>query len=196
MQSDGVHAVPVIPAGPVGMLPHDSLVARAAGGDDAAFRLLFERHAGPIRRFLRDLLRDDAAADDATQETFVRAHRRLHTLAADQKLLPWLFGIARNVFYEQLRARNRPRPSPDQDSHGDTPEHRILAREADRKLQDALATLSHERRAALLLRVDHELGYEEIGRIMNWSLAKVKNEIHRGRLELREQLSGYLEGAQ
>src|SRR5690348_18354578 len=71
------------------------------------FRAVYDAHARSVRRFLGDLLRDDAAADEATQETFVRAHARLGTLAASEKVLPWLFGIARNVFYEELRARRR-----------------------------------------------------------------------------------------
>ena len=50
-------------------------------------------------------------------------------------------------------------------------------------------------RAALVLRIDHGLAYEEIASLMGWSLQKVKNEIHRARLQLRASLAGYLEGA-
>src|SRR6185312_7386673 len=61
------------------------------------FRAVYDTHSRSVRRFLGDLLRDDTAADEATQETFVRAHARLSTLASGDKVLPWLFGIARNV---------------------------------------------------------------------------------------------------
>jgi RNA polymerase sigma-70 factor (ECF subfamily) len=174
-----------------------ALVARAAAGDGAAFRRLFDRHAPGVWRFLRDLLRDTAAADEGTQETFVRAHARLDTLRTGDKLAPWLFGIARNVSWEQLRARKRyvgvdderdeDRPSPEP-----TPETLLLMREADQQLGAALASLGEERRAALLLRLDHGLGYEEIAGVMGWTLPKVKNEIHRARLALRSQLGEYL----
>ena len=50
-----------------------------------------------------------------------------------------------------------------------------------------------DRRAALLMRIDHGLPYEQIAEAMGWNLQKVKNEIHRARLQLRERLSGYVE---
>src|SRR4051794_34727180 len=72
-----------------------ALLRRAQSGDAEAFRVIFDRHAPGVRRFLGDLLRDDSAADEATQETFVRAHGRMSTLADASKLSGWLFGIAR-----------------------------------------------------------------------------------------------------
>jgi len=173
-----------------------ALIDRARAGDARAFRMLFDRHAPAVRRFLGDLLRDSDAADEATQETFVRAHHRLGSLRDDEKLRPWLFGIARYVFHETLRARRRDAglsadafdetpPQPD-------PEAVILGQEADRQLRAALAHLGEERRAALLLRIDHGLDYDEICEVMGWNLAKVKNEIHRARLELRARLAAFL----
>src|SRR5438132_11496005 len=78
-------------------------VVRVRAGDAAAFRAIFDRYAGSVRRFLRDLLRSDAAADEATQETFVRAHQKLEALRDGDKLASWLFGIARNVYFEERR---------------------------------------------------------------------------------------------
>ena len=77
---------------------------------------------------------------------------------------------------------------------GPGPEAALLGAEADRLLAEALGTLSEERRTALLLRIDHGLGYPEIAAALGWTLAKVKNEIHRSRLLLRERLGAYLEG--
>ena len=193
-----------------------TLVARARAGDASAFRALFEREAPPVRRFLRDLLRDAEAADEATQETFVRAHRSLSVLRDEEKVLPWLLGIARNVFHEELRRRRHrvlpaaselARGDDDQPSRGGagdagvalvddapSPEALLIGREADAQLDRALASLGEERRAALLLRIDHHLDYDEIREVMGWTLAKVKNEIHRARLELRVRLLPYLGG--
>jgi RNA polymerase sigma-70 factor (ECF subfamily) len=176
------------------------LVVRAGAGDAGAFRALFERHAPSVRRFLRDLLGDDEAADEGTQETFVRAHRRMASLRETDRVLPWLFGIARNVSHEQVRARRHPlRGAGDegllaQPDVGPTPEGALMGREADRLLAAALAELSEERRAALVMRIDHGLDYDEIAAVMRWSLQKVKNEIHRGRLVLRSRLERYVGG--
>jgi len=75
-----------------------------------------------------------------------------------------------------------------------TPEAALLTGEADQVLDAALKDLSEDRRAALLMRLDHGLGYGEIAEAMGWPLQKVKNEIHRARLQLRARLSSYLEG--
>src|SRR3954453_5785240 len=82
-------------------------VERARAGESEAFRVIFERHAPTVRRFLGDLLRDGSAADEATQETFVRAHAKLRSLEGGERLSPWLLGIPRRVFLEQLRKRKR-----------------------------------------------------------------------------------------
>ncbi|WNG31300.1 RNA polymerase sigma factor [Cystobacter fuscus] len=176
------------------------LVARARRGDPAAFRGLFEQHSPAVWRFLRDLLRDEAAADEATQETFVRAHARLGALRDDTRFVSWLLGIARHVYLESRRGQathldvadeeNEPlleaaRPSP-------TPEAWLLDRELEGLLSEALGEVREERRAALLLRIDHGLAYEDIAQVMGWSLPKVKNEIHRARLQLRERLAGHV----
>jgi RNA polymerase sigma-70 factor (ECF subfamily) len=176
----------------------DVLVRRAVAGDPQAFRRLFERHAPRVRRFLFDLLRDDAAADEAVQETFVRAHARLASLRESDKLLPWLFAIARYVFQEELRARRRhplatTEAPPDEPDLAPSPEGLLMGREADALLDEAMVDLAEERRAALLLRIDHRLDYREIADIMGWSLPKVKNEIHRARLTLRARLARYVE---
>ena len=176
----GQPAIP--PNGPSGSLDNSlegRLVSRASTGDASAFRILFERHAGAVRRFLRDLLGDAAAADEATQETFVRAHSRLSSLRQVDRLLPWLLGIARNVFLEQVRSRRRLLPM--RDTEGDeqvdeapTPEGVLLGREADEVLQQALSRLPHQRSTVLVLRLDDGMGYEDIAQVMGWSLAKVK----------------------
>jgi RNA polymerase sigma-70 factor (ECF subfamily) len=177
----------------------EELLSRARAGDGRAFRVIFNQQAPAVRRFLGDLLRDESAADEATQETFVRAHQRLPTLSGAEKLQGWLMGIARMVFLEQLRRKRRDGPrledEPQQVDRAPTPEAALLTGEADRVLDGALAELTEDRRSALLMRLDHGLGYGEIAEAMGWPLQKVKNEIHRARLQLRARLASYLEGA-
>lgn len=173
-----------------------ALAERARCGDARAFRALFDRHAPAVRRFLLDLLRNRERADEATQETFVRAHVRLSSLRDNEKVGAWLFGIARHVFRETIRVRKHESTEErgyEETDHAPTPEASLIGREADAMLADAMQELSEERRAALLLRLDHGLEYEEIAEVMGWTLAKVKNEIHRGRLKLRERLKHYLD---
>ncbi len=178
------------------------LLRRARAGDPAAFRALFERHGPAVWRFLKDCFRDDAAADEATQETFVRAHGKLAALRDEERLASWLLGIARHVFLESRRTRGVHLDVDGEDSEGlveavlptPTPEDLLLDRETEALLAEALGTLREERRAVLLLRIDHGLAYEDIARVMGWTLPKVKNEIHRARLQLREQLAAHVGG--
>src|SRR5438067_13390762 len=118
----------------------EELLSRARAGDAEAFRVIFDREAPGVRRFLGDLLRDDAAADEGTQETFVRAHQKLGTLSHTDKLQGWLIGIARMVFMESLRRKRRDRPQlaadsePVQIDRAPSPEAALLGAEADRVL--------------------------------------------------------------
>jgi RNA polymerase sigma-70 factor (ECF subfamily) len=168
----------------------------------ATLEALHAAHAAAIHRFLCDLLGDPASAADATQETFVRAFRRLHTLEDPSRPAPWLFGIARRVSLEQRRARRRRRQvlgeaplEPEEERPGcgspRSPEDELIGREALGVLRDALDRLSEDRCAALLLRLDHGMSYEDIARLLEWSLPKVKVEIHRARQVLRAALSKY-----
>jgi RNA polymerase sigma-70 factor (ECF subfamily) len=176
------------------------LLVRARRGDPVAFRTLFEQHAPAVWRFLRDLFRDAAAADEATQETFVRAHGRLGALRDDARLGSWLLGIARHIYLESRRGRGQHLDIASEESEpllesvlpSPTPEDLLLDRELEGLLAEALGELREERRAALLLRIDHGLPYEEIAQVMGWSIPKVKNEIHRARLQLRERLADHV----
>ncbi len=179
-----------------------TLLRRARAGDPTAFRILFERHSPAVWRFLKDCFRDEPAADEATQETFVRAHGRLGTLKDEDRLASWLLGIARLVFLESRRARGVHLDVDGEDSEGlveavlptPSPEDLLLDQETEALLAEALGHLREERRSALLLRIDHGLPYEEIAQVMGWSLPKVKNEIHRARLQLRERLAAHIGG--
>ena len=174
-------------------------VRRAQLGDSAAFRWLFDRYAPSVRRFATDILRNADAADECTQETFVRAHRQLAGLRETDKWKSWLFSTAHFVALEQRRKSQRvvstDHDTPERADRALDPESALLGREADDLIDRALATLSEDRRAALLLRIDHGLGYEPIAQIMGWSLSKAKVEVHRARLSLREQVGAYVEGA-
>ena len=178
--------------------------ARLGSSDPALLAAVYSEHGPRIRRFLQGLLGDRAAADDALQETFARAFRRMDTLRDPERIAPWLFGIARNVALEARKARRRigrllepdrgeggePREDHEGSDHR-TPEADLLGREAAGVALRALERLSTDRRAVLMLRVDHGLSYDDIAGLMGWTLAKVKIEIHRAREVLREELGDY-----
>jgi RNA polymerase sigma-70 factor (ECF subfamily) len=180
------------------------VIAARSSSDPALLAAVYSEHGPGIRRFLQGLLSDRAAADDALQETFARAFRRMDTLQDPERIAPWLFGIARNVALETRKARRRigrlldPEAEPREDqegSDGRTPEAELLGREVAGVAVRALDRLSPDRRAVLMLRVDHGLAYDDIAGLMGWTLGKVKIEIHRAREVLREEIAGYEGGS-
>jgi RNA polymerase sigma-70 factor (ECF subfamily) len=180
-----------------------SLAPAAVACDHATLVAMYGDLAPRVHRFLRDLLGDATLASDATQETFVRAFRRVDGLPRGTRLAPWVFGVARFVALELRKARGRGRRVIDDaaaaddhamDTRARSPEDALLDREAVAVVERALLLLPEERRAVLLLRCDHGLAYDEIAPLMGWSLAKVKVEIFRAREVLRATLREYRGG--
>ena len=71
--------------------------------DDPAFSTIFEQHHASIHRYVRTLVRDGAEAEEITQETFLRAYRKLSSLQDKRKLSSWLYRIATNLCYDRFR---------------------------------------------------------------------------------------------
>lgn len=87
--------------------PDPRVIRAAAGGDLAAFETLVRAYQAQVWRFLRHLLGDAALAEDCTQETLLRVHRRLATFRFRSKFSTWVFTIARNAGIDALRSRDR-----------------------------------------------------------------------------------------
>src|SRR5580765_137585 len=175
------------------------LVARASEGDQEAFRLIFERYSRPVISFIYDMVNDRGLAEELTQETFVRAFRAIHTMRAETKLSTWLFGIARNVARESLRARARANSHVDladksvMDLSDNKPEpvDGLLSKELNDLIRRSLAALDEDKRLVFTLKVLHQCSYEEISAITGFSIAKLKTDLHRARAEMRRRISPY-----
>src|SRR5260370_1049635 len=157
------------------------LVERAREGDERAFATLFERYHRLLLGFFRRRLSNGELAREAAQETLARAFVRLDCLRTPERLRSCLFACARLVLPEMLRPRLLPAPPAVDNAQELSPETRLLQRELGRALQQALVELSESRRVAVLLRLVDDKDYRAIGAELDWSRAKVKNEIHRAR---------------
>jgi RNA polymerase sigma-70 factor (ECF subfamily) len=177
----------------------EDLIARARAGDQEAFRLLFVRFSRPVFQFIYQLVSQRDLADELTQETFVRAYRNLKQLRDDSRFSTWLFGIGHNVAREFLRSKRRHVESlseennPREDARSTSPVEGVLEKELNLAIEKALQELDEERRAIFVLKVFQQRSYEEIVEITGFSLAKIKTELHRARLKLRQRLRCYVE---
>ena len=175
------------------------LVTRVCAGDSEAFRLIFERYSRPVISFIFDMVNDRGLAEELTQETFVRAFRAIRTMRSDTKLSTWLFGIARNVARESLRARKRAvshleltdKSVMDLSDNRPVPVDGVLSKELNDVIRRSLAALDEDKRLVFTLKVLHQCSYEEIAEITGFSLAKLKTDLHRARAEMRRRIGAY-----
>jgi RNA polymerase sigma-70 factor, ECF subfamily len=132
---------------------------RYADGDDAAFGVVFALVAPRLQRFLRRLAGRDDLASDLLQETLLRMHQARGAFRPGAAVLPWSYTIARNVFVDSTRARRRIPVSlstldPErtvEPAIGAEAESTMLAREAARAVERALAAMTEARREAFVL---------------------------------------------
>jgi RNA polymerase sigma-70 factor, ECF subfamily len=175
------------------------LVTRVCAGDGEAFRLIFERYSRPVISFIFDMVNDRALAEELTQETFVRAFRAIRTMRRETKLSTWLFGIARNVARESLRARARAvrhvdladKAVTDLSDQKAVPVEGVLSKELNDVILRSLAALDEDKRLVFTLKVLHQCSYEEIAEITGFSIAKLKTDLHRARVEMRRRIGSY-----
>ena len=144
---------------------------------------LFVRYREPVFRFLRRFVRDGAAAEDLTQETFLRALGASYSPNGHERA--WVFQIARNLARDHLRVHARVGPAaPLDDPPGS---HRDPALAVD--LDAALATLGEDDREVFLLKEVGGLGYAEIAAACGLTPDAVRSRLHRARLALRKHLT-------
>lgn len=175
-------------------------MADAAAGDRDAFDALVRRHQARTYNFVRTMVRDEAEAEDLTQDVFVRVWRSIGRFRGDSAFSTWLFRIAVNVARTHLSRRSRwrlfSRPasdaSPDAPAEAEDPpsperlEDDVVRRDA---IDRALATLSPDLREAVTLRDVEGLEYREIARALDIPLGTVESRIFRARQRLRPLLA-------
>lgn len=180
-----------------------ALLERAREGDEEAFSLLFERYGNIIFNFIYRLVGQREVVEDLTQETFIRAYRKLNSLRIqdDAQLSTWLFGIAKNVARESFRSRRNDQKrialedisTLASSEHDRQPDKQLWDKEINHIVQRALETLDNDKRLVFTLRVFHQQSYEEIATITGFSLPKLKADLYRARIQMRGLLRPYLE---
>jgi len=171
-------------------------VARAAQGDARAFTALALAHRGAVYRFALRMTRDQAAAEDVLQETFLTALRSLPGWRAEGEFRGWLLAIARSQVLRRVRRRvGEPQGFEGLDSvealgveagWGAPLEAEALRERVERRatLETALARLDDVEREVLLWRDVEGLSGEETARLAGLTLPAMKSRLHRARLKL------------
>jgi RNA polymerase sigma-70 factor, ECF subfamily len=168
------------------------LLDAARAGDVEAFEVLVRRHEGRVYRVAFRLLGGHADAQDATQETFVRAWRGLGRFRGESAVSTWLYRIVTNRCLNMIATR-RSAASLDLElpSVGSDPAEITEQRERFAAIARQVASLPPEQRAALVLRDFEGLSYEEVAAALEVSVAAVKGRIHRARLSVLRETAAW-----
>lgn len=181
------------------MLTDDTaqLIRKATGGDSASFAEIARRYIEPLRRVCYLMLHSSVGAEDAVQQTFAHALKRLDQYRSDGSPRSWLYSIAMNVCRRRLRDESRRETSAGSSTlNRAKPVHvrprgvltSILGRETDRQISIALGYLSETQREVFVLHYVEELPYEEISGIVGVTPPSARVLAHRARAILREHL--------
>jgi RNA polymerase sigma-70 factor (ECF subfamily) len=172
-------------------LADEWLVVRCQLGEREAFDEIVARWQLPLWRYARQLAGSDAAADDATQDVWLRVLRGIARLRDGAKLRPWLFGIAHRVLMDRLREQYRMPLVPDDDVDlAAVPiDESALQLESDlAALRDGLARLPALEGEVLTLFYLQQLSLDEVSQVLAVPVGTVKSRLHRARRLLRHQL--------
>jgi RNA polymerase sigma factor (sigma-70 family) len=177
-------------------LSDQELMRLIQAGDSSPASEIFDRYSSRIYNFAYRFLRNSEAAEDATQEVFVKMLKHASQFHGDAKLSTWLFSITANWCRDYLRkADNKAKEAedvlytlPTPAEHA--PDRNLERRQDEQMIQRALEALTPEQREAILLSRYQGLSYAEIAQISGCSEGAVKTRVFRAMETLKKALAG------
>jgi len=181
-------------------LSDQDLMRIVQAGDYSPASEIYDRYSGRIYNFAFRFLKNAEAAEDATQEVFVKMMRHANQFHGDAKLSTWLFSITANWCRDHLRkADNKAKEAEDVLISLPTPpelapDRTLERRETEQRVQRALQLLTPEQREAILLSRYQGLSYAEIAQVAGCSEGAVKTRVFRAMETLKKALTGEASG--
>jgi RNA polymerase sigma-70 factor (ECF subfamily) len=155
-----------------------------------AFGELVTRYQTSVFNVCYRILHERGDAEDMSQETFLRAHARVHSFDVERPFGPWIRRVAANVCLNHLESQ-KVTVELDEDRDADesqSPQGRVEVHERSEQIRAALASLPSSYRAVIELRHYQELSYDEIASELKIPLSDVKSNLFRARKLLAEKL--------
>ena len=160
----------------------DQLIHRVRDGDTGAFEELVLRYQKPIYGFVLRLLKDPAEAEDTVQKVFLLVYQNLKNFRFESSFKTWLFRISINQCHNHFRQQKKREFTPLEDipiaDPGNNQEDEFSQKELRGLAQKAIERLPPKQKMVLLLRVDQDLSYEEIGKALNMRANSAKVNFH------------------
>jgi RNA polymerase sigma-70 factor (ECF subfamily) len=172
------------------------LILRAQNGERNAFSELVRIHARGVFNVVFHMCGDALIADDAAQETFIRAWQNLRSYRPQTSLRNWLYRIAFNAGMDMLRKEKRILPNDidemDLRDERSGPEAQVSQQERTTLVQKAVLSLPDASRAVLVLREYEGMSYSEIADALDIPLGTVMSRLNYARKLLKENLQPQL----
>ena len=177
------------------------LMLRVRDGDQGSFELLLEKHRGPMIHFLHRMVRNDAVAEELSQEVFLRVFKSRGSYQPSAKFTTWLFRIGTHLALNWIRdgrneklqtsldketADGTSRQVPDRRR---TVEQELLYQAKLREVRQAIQCLPAKQRAAVMMHKYEEMEYAQIASVIGCSEAAVKSLLFRAYEALRARLA-------
>lgn len=165
---------------------------QAINGDPQAFAQLVEMYRRPVYNLCYRMLGTAEDAEDASQETFLRAYRSLRRYDARRSFITWLLSIAAHYCIDQMRRRRYPvvsiedLPIPDLQDHSPGMETRLGSKQERENVRNLLQSLDPTDRAAVVMYYWYDYSYEEIGQSLSLTIPAIKSRLHRARRTMAE----------
>ncbi len=177
--------------GITGVLSDERLVRRAVAGDDRAFAAIFRRYHQSLYRYCLAILANSEDAQDALQNTMVKALRALPGEQRTIQLKPWLYRISHNESIDLLRRRREiGELDPEQAAPGTGLAEKAATRERLRRLLTDVEELPDRQRGALVMRELSGLDFDEIAAALGTSPAVARQTLYEARLSLQQMNEG------
>ena len=164
------------------------LILRCQIGDKDAFAELIERYQAPLRYFISRLSGNSETAEDIFQDTWLTVIRRIHSLKKIDAFPTWLYRIARNKVYQQLRRKKMLSELDENIAVPNDTENDVFSPEDAAKIHRCLTELRPEHKEVLMLRFLEQMSYQQISEVLNCSLGTVKSRIHYAKLALKKEM--------
>jgi RNA polymerase sigma-70 factor (ECF subfamily) len=167
-------------------------LVRAAEGDEVAFSKIVETYQKPVFNLCYRMLGNAGEAEDAAQETFLRAYKSMNRYDPKRSFATWLLSIASHYCIDQIRKRKFHSFSMDDEDHawleppapGPNPEGAVSIGEKQAQVQELLEMLSPKDRSAVIMRYWYDYSYQEIAEALSLTVSAVKSRLHRSRRDL------------
>jgi len=164
------------------------LLLRCQMGDKDALAELIERYERSLRYFINRLLDNSELTEDIFQDTWLTVIRKIYSLKEIDAFPAWLYRIARNKVYQQLRIKKTVIELDENIAIENHAEDDDFSPEDAAKVHKCLKVLPPDYREVLMLRFLEQMSYEHISQVLNCKLGTVRSRLHYAKIALKKEL--------